>query len=124
MNNKEWFRAAKFGMMVHWGLYSLPAGEWKGQRMPLIGEWAQSYFRIPGAEYRRLAEVFNPILFNADEWVQLAIDAGMKYMVVTSKHHDGFAMFHTKIDSWNIVDATPFKRDVIGELANACVKRG
>jgi len=122
MNSREWFREAKFGMMVHWGLYSLPAGEWNGRRMPVIGEWAQSYFRIPRADYGRLANAFNPILFDADEWVKLAIDAGMKYIVVTSKHHDGFAMYHSQVDPFNITDATPFGRDVIGELAEACAK--
>ena len=124
MTNKEWFKQAKYGMMVHWGLYSLPAGEWNGGRMPFIGEWAQSYFEIPNKEYSQLANVFNPILFNADEWVKLAIDGGMQYMVVTSKHHDGFAMYHSKVNPYNIVDATPFKRDVIGELAEACHKHG
>ena len=122
--NKEWFRQAKFGMMVHWGLYALPAGEWKGRRMPLIGEWVQSYFRIPGAEYSRLASAFNPILFDAGEWARLAVDSGMQYLVVTSKHHDGFAMYHSRVDPYNVVDATPFKRDVIGELAEACSKYG
>lgn len=124
MDMREWFRSAQFGMMVHWGLYSLPAGEWKGRRMEHIGEWAQAYFRIPNEEYHKLASVFNPILFDADEWVKLAVDAGMKYMVVTSKHHDGFAMYHSKVSKFNVVDATPFKRDVIGELANACAKHG
>ncbi|NLG13870.1 MAG: alpha-L-fucosidase [Lentisphaerae bacterium] len=124
MDKREWFKSAKFGMMIHWGLYSLPAGEWKGARMPYIGEWVQQYFRIPNAEYHALAPAFNPILFNADEWVQLAVDAGMKYMVITSKHHDGFAMYHSKVSKLNIVDATPFKRDVIGELAEACRKHG
>ncbi len=124
MDSKQWFKAAKYGMMIHWGLYSLPAGEWKGKRMPYIGEWAQAYFRIPNAEYSLLANAFNPILFNSDEWVKLALDSGMKYMVVTSKHHDGFAMYHSKVDKYNVVDATPFKRDVIEELANSCAKYG
>ncbi|HEX7434577.1 MAG TPA: alpha-L-fucosidase [Anaerolineaceae bacterium] len=106
MNNKEWFQQAKFGMMVHWGLYSLPAGEWKEQRMPFIGEWAQSYFRIKNKEYNKLAGAFNPVLFDAEEWVKLAIESGMQYMVVTSKHHDGFAMFHSRVDQFNIYDAT------------------
>lgn len=123
MANKQWFREAGFGMMVHWGLYSLLAGEYRGQRMGnFIGEWAQSYFQIPKAEYARLAEAFNPIYFDAEEWVKIAIDAGMQYMVVTSKHHDGFALFHSRVDSFNVVDATPFGRDVIGELAEACAK--
>ena len=111
-------------MFIHWGLYALPAGEWKGQRMPEIGEWIQAYFRIPNAEYSALASAFNPILFDADEWVQLALDSGMKYMVMTSKHADGFAMFHSKVDKFNIVDATPFRRDVVGELAESCRKHG
>lgn len=124
MTNREWFKQAQFGMMIHWGLYSLPAGEWKGRRMEDIGEWAQEYFRIPNAEYARLASAFNPIMFNADEWVDLAIDAGMKYMVFTSKHHDGFAMFKSEVSKYNIVDATPFGRDVTAELAEACYKKG
>ncbi len=124
MTNREWFKQAQFGMMVHWGLYSLPAGEWKGEQMPFIGEWAQSYFRIPNAEYGALASAFNPILFDADAWVRLALDAGMRYLVVTSKHHDGFAMCRSRVDPYNIVDATPFRRDVIGELAEACRRHG
>jgi alpha-L-fucosidase len=124
MDNKSWFKSAKFGMMIHWGLYSLLAGEWEGKRMPLIGEWIQSYFRIPNKQYHRLAEVFNPILYNPEEWVHLAKAAGMQYMVVTSKHHDGFALYRSKVDSFNIYDSTPFKRDVISELAEACYKHG
>lgn len=123
--NKKWFKEAKFGMMIHWGLYSLLAGEYRGQRMgDMIGEWAQSYFRIPCKEYEKLADAFNPIYFDAEEWVRLAKDAGMNYMVVTSKHHDGFCMFKSEVDSYNVVDATPFGRDVIGELADACRKHG
>ncbi len=124
MTNKEWFKSAKYGMMVHWGLYSLLAGEWQGKRIPEIGEWAQSYFRIPNKEYARLAGIFNPIYFDADEWVKLAIDSGMQYMIVTSKHADGFAMYKSEVDKFNIVDATPFGRDVIGELSEACHKNG
>lgn len=124
MTNKEWFKSAKFGMMIHWGLYSLPAGEWKGRRMVDIGEWCQQYFRIPNAEYQKLAGIFNPICFNAEEWVKLALDAGMTYMVFTSKHHEGFAMFKSDVSKYNIVDATPFGRDVVAELAEACYKYG
>ena len=122
MDSRTWFKNAKFGMMIHWGLYSLPAGEWKGQRMEDIGEWAQQYFRIPNEEYHRLAGIFNPICYNAEEWVKLARDAGMQYMVFTSKHHEGFAMYHSKVSPFNIVDATPFRRDVLAELAEACYK--
>ena len=124
MTNKEWFRQAQYGMIIHFGLYSLLGGEWKGKRMDYIGEWAQSYFRIPNAEYEKLASAFNPIYFNADEWVDLAKESGMRYMVITSKHHDGFALFHSKVDAFNVVDATPFKRDIIGELADACSRKG
>jgi alpha-L-fucosidase len=124
MDNKKWFKDAKFGMMVHWGLYSLLGGEWKGKRVEAIAEWIQHTFRIPVKEYEKLAKAFNPIYFNAQEWVDLAKDAGMQYMVVTAKHHDGFCMYHTKVDKWNIVDATPFKRDVIKELAECCYKNG
>ena len=124
MDNKAWFKQAKYGMMIHWGLYSLPAGEWKGERMEEIGEWCQQRFRIPNAEYHRLASVFNPIFFDAEEWVKLAKDAGMQYMVFTSKHHEGFAMYHSKVSKFNIVDATPFGRDVLAELAEACYKHG
>ena len=122
---REWFKQAGFGMMIHWGLYCLPAGEWKGERMnDWIGEWIQQYFRIPNREYHQLTKAFNPVYFDADEWAQLAVDAGMKYMVITSKHHEGFAMFRSKVTPFNVVDATPFGRDVIGELANACAKKG
>lgn len=124
MDNKTWFRQAQYGLMIHWGLYALPAGEWKGKRMPFIGEWAQSYFKIPHAEYGKLAGIFNPILFDAEEWVKLAKESGMQYMVVTAKHHDGFALFKSDVDKFNIVDATPFGRDVIAELAAACRKHG
>lgn len=124
MTNKEWFKQAKFGMMVHFGLYSLLGGEWNGQRTPLIGEWAQSYFRIPNHEYSRLASAFNPVLFNADEWVTLAQDAGMQYLVVTSKHHEGFALFNSKYDDFNCVTGAPFGRDLIAELAESCQKHG
>ncbi len=124
MTNKEYFRQMKYGMMVHWGLYSLPAGEWKGKRMTDIGEWIQSFFRIPNNEYEKLAAAFNPILFHADEWVKLALGSGMKDMVMTSKHADGFAMFHSRADAYNIVDASPFGRDVVSELAESCYKHG
>lgn len=123
---KKWFVEAQYGMMVHWGLYSLLGGEWKGQRMGqrYIAEWIQQYYRIPNAEYAKLAKAFNPVCFNADEWVQIARDAGMKYIVVTSKHHDGFAMFRSRVSPFNIVDATPFGRDPIEELAEACRRHG
>ena len=124
MTNKEYFKKAGFGLMIHWGLYSLIGGEWRGERMDYIGEWAMSHFQIPNSEYEKLATVFNPIYFNADEWVLSAKEAGMEYIVITSKHHDGFALFHSENDPYNVVDATPFGRDVIRELAEACARHG
>ncbi len=123
-DSRKWFKEAKFGMMIHFGLYSLLAGEWRGKRMPYIGEWAQSYFRIPNAEYDKLTAAFNPILFNAEEWVLTAKRAGMKYIVVTSKHHEGFCLFKSDWDDFNVCDGTPFGRDIIAELAEACYKHG
>ncbi len=120
----EWFRDGKYGMFIHWGLYAIPAGEWKGQRSLGLGEWIMNRSNVPVAEYEQLATEFNPVKFNPDEWVQLAQDAGMKYIVITSKHHDGFAMFKSAASKFNVVDATPYKRDVLKALADACAKRG
>jgi alpha-L-fucosidase len=119
-----WFRDAKYGLFIHWGLYAIPAGEWKGKTIPGIGEWIMNRARIPVKEYEQLASQFNPVKFDADAWVTLAKDAGMKYIVITSKHHDGFALFDSKVSSYDVVDATPFKRDVLAELAKACAKQG
>lgn len=130
MNNKEWFRNAKFGMMVHFGLYSLLGGEWKGKRLgmgewegakPILGEWIQSYYRIPNAEYHQLMNAFNPICFDAEEWVKTAKDAGMEYIVVTSKHHEGYALFDSKVSDYNIAKSA-YKKDLLEELAEACYK--
>ncbi len=120
----QWFQDARFGLFLHWGLYSVPAGEWKGQRMDYIGEWIGSRFRIPIAEYGRLAERFDPQDFDADAWVRLARRAGMRYLVYTAKHHEGFAMYGSRCDPYNIVDATPFGRDPLKELAAACRRHG
>ena len=122
MTKEKWFKEAGFGMMIHWGLYSILGGEWRGKRMDYIGEWIMSKFEIPNREYEKLTEIFNPIYFDAEEWVQLAKAAGMKYIVITAKHHDGFALYHSKADKYNVVDATPFGRDVIRELADACAR--
>jgi len=121
-NRLQWFREAKYGLFIHWGLYCIPAGQWKGHPVPGLGEWIMNRAQIPVREYEKLASRFNPVKFNADEWVQFAKDAGMKYMVITSKHHDGFAMFHSKVSPYNVVDATPFKRDVLKELSEACAR--
>jgi alpha-L-fucosidase len=120
----EWFREAKYGLFIHWGLYALPAGEWNGKRSPGLGEWVMLRSAVPVAEYEKLASRFNPVKFDADAWVTLAKDAGMKYIVITSKHHDGFAMFKSSASRYNIVDATPFKRDILKELADACARGG
>ncbi len=119
-----WFREGKFGLFIHWGLYAIPAGEWKGRRSPGIGEWVMHRMKIPVREYEQLAVQFNPFKFDAEEWVKMAEDAGMKYIVITSKHHDGFAMYRSRVSPYNVFDATPFKRDVLKELADACAKRG
>jgi alpha-L-fucosidase len=117
------FKDGKFGLFIHWGLYAIPAGIWKGEEVPWIGEHIMRLAEIPVKEYEELATDFNPTQFNADEYASLAKDGGMKYLVITSKHHDGFAMFDSEADSFNIVDATPFKRDIIEELALACKKQ-
>jgi alpha-L-fucosidase len=123
-NRMEWLRDTKFGLFIHWSLYSIPAGVWKGNEIPGIGEWIMNHSRIPIKEYEKHADKFNPVKFHADKWVKMAKDAGMKYVVITAKHHDGFAMYHSKVSSNNIFDATPFKRDPMKELADACKKYG
>lgn len=118
----EWWKNAKFGMFIHWGLYSQAGGIWKGKTE--YAEWIMNEAKIPRAEYTEMAKDFNPVKFNAEEWVKLAKAAGQKYIVITSKHHEGFAMFHSAASKYNIYDATPFKRDVIDEMAKACRKYG
>jgi len=119
-----WWRDARFGMFIHWGVYSVPAGTYKGQQIKGIGEWIMNRGKIPVADYRQYAKEFNPVKFNADEWVRMAKDAGMKYIIITSKHHDGFAMFDSKASDWNIVHGSPFGRDPLKELAATCRKYG
>ncbi len=120
----KWFREARFGMFIHWGLYAIPAGRWNGAEIPGIGEWIMNRASIPVADYKALAPKFNPVQFNAAEIVGLAKSAGMKYIVITSKHHDGFAMFDSKANPFNIVQGTPFRRDPLKELAAECRKQG
>ncbi len=120
----EWWRDARFGMFIHWGLYALPAGIWQGEEVPGIGEWIMQRKRIPVAEYAALARQFNPTQFNAQEWVSLARQAGQKWLLITAKHHDGFCMFDAKTTDYDIVDATPFGRDPLKELADECQKQG
>ena len=111
-------------MFIHWGLYAIPAGVWKGKDIPGIGEWIMFRAQIPVAEYEELAKDFNPVKFDAKAWVQLAKEAGMKYLVITSKHHDGFGMYDSAASDYNIVAATPFKRDPMKDLAEACQEAG
>src|SRR5262249_12309585 len=106
-----WFKASKYGMFIHWGLYAIPAGEWNGKFVPGLGEWIMNRGRIPVKDYEQLTKQWNPLKYDPDAWVQLAQDAGMKYIVITSKHHDGFALFDSKASKYNVVDATPYKRD-------------
>jgi alpha-L-fucosidase len=120
----NWWRDAKFGLFIHWGLYAIPAGEWKGEHIPGIGEWIMHRARIPVADYEPLASQFNPVQFDAAAWVSLAKKAGQKYMVITAKHHDGFCLFKTALTSYNIVDGAPFGRDVLAELAAECARQG
>jgi len=120
----DWWRDARFGMFIHWGLYSVPAGTYKGERVDGIGEWIMHHGRIPVAEYEKFAAQFNPLGFKADEWVRLAKSAGMKYIVITSKHHDGFCLWDSQVTDWDIMDATPFQRDILKELSQACKKHG
>jgi len=120
----EWWRQARFGMFIHWGLYAVPAGEWKGEKISGIGEWIMERAKIPVSEYEQLAKQFNPVKFDAEEWVLIAKNAGMKYIVITSKHHDGFCLWDTKYTDYDVIDATPFKRDILAELAAECRKQG
>jgi alpha-L-fucosidase len=120
----EQFNEAKFGLFIHWGLYSQPGGEWKGEKIPGLTEWIMYHAVIPRAEYRKLAETFNPVKFDAEAWVKAAKDAGMRYLVVTSKHHDGFALYRTNIARQHSIAATPFSRDPIDDLYRACKKHG
>ena len=120
----DWWREARFGMFIHWGLYAIPAGIWKGEEVPGIGEWIMFRKRIPVAEYEKLAGQFNPVKFDAAEWVSLAKRAGQKYIVITSKHHDGFCIFDSAVSDYDIMDATPFGRDPLKELADECQRQG
>jgi alpha-L-fucosidase len=120
----QWWREARFGMFIHWGVYSVPAGIWDGRQIGGIGEWIMNRAKIPVADYQRMAKQFNPVKYDPDEWVRMAKDAGMKYIVITSKHHDGFALFETKASKWNVVDATPYGKDLLKPLAEACKKYG
>ncbi len=120
----SWWEEARFGLFIHWGLYALLAGEYKGKRTHNIAEWIMHDLRIPKEEYEQLARQFNPQHFDAKFIARLAREAGMRYVVLTSKHHDGFAMYHSQASAYNVVDATPFGRDVAKELQLACEQEG
>lgn len=129
----QWFTEARFGMFIHFGLYSIPAGVWQGKRMGRnwYAEWIRMQHNfpnrpvgIPREEYDTFLTQFNPVKFDAEEWITEAKNAGMKYFLITAKHHDGFALWPSKVSQYNVVDATPFKRDILGELKRACDKHG
>jgi alpha-L-fucosidase len=117
----DWWREARFGLFIHWGLYSIPAGEWNGKTNH--AEWIRHSAQIPLEQYEEFVSQFNPKKFDADKWVSMAKDAGMKYIVITSKHHDGFCLFDSKETDFNVM-STPFKRDILKELSDACTKQG
>ncbi len=117
-----WWREARFGLFIHWGLYAIPAGEWEGETNH--AEWILTTAQIPVEQYEKFASHFNPVKFDAAEWVRMAKDAGMKYIVITSKHHDGFSLFDSKVSDYDVMDSTPFKRDILKELAEECQKQG
>jgi alpha-L-fucosidase len=114
LESRRWFQDAKFGLFVHWGVYSV-LGD---------GEWVMNNRRIPARDYEKLPALFNPTEFDPKEWVSLVKAAGMKYITITSKHHDGFAMFDSKVSDWDIVDRTPYKNDVLKLLADECQRQG
>ena len=118
-----WWREAKFGMFIHWGAYSIIGGERDGEICDGGAEWAMDKLDYTIEEYEKFPKMFNPELFDADKWVSMAKNAGMKYIVITSKHHDGFALWDSKVSDYDIMDASPFKRDIIKELAEACKKQ-
>jgi alpha-L-fucosidase len=119
-----WWREARFGMFIHWGVYAIPAGTWDGREIGGIGEWIMNRGKIPVNDYQNMAKQFNPVKYDPDAWVRMAKDAGMKYIVITSKHHDGFALFETKASKWNVVDHTVYGKDLLKPLAEACRKYG
>jgi alpha-L-fucosidase len=120
----EWWREARFGMFIHWGLYAVPAGVWKGQKIPGIGEWIMASANIPVVEYAPLAKQFNPVQFDAARWVGIAKSAGMKYIVITSKHHDGFSLWDSKVSDYNVVVSTPYGKDILAQLTKECRRQG
>lgn len=119
---QQWFKDAKFGLFIHWGLYALLGGEYQGVKARGIAEWIMNTLQIPPSEYEKLAEQFDPVNFDADAIVKQAKEWGMKYIVFTSKHHEGFAMYDSQVSDYNVVKATPCRRDILKELQLACEK--
>lgn len=119
-----WWREAKFGMFIHWGIYAVPAGKYDGNPIPWYGEWIMWKAKIPVATYRAFAKEFNPVKYDPVAWASLAKATGMRYMVITSKHHEGFALFPSEASDWDVADATPWKKDLIGPLAEAARAQG
>lgn len=119
----EWWREARFGMFVHWGLYSVAAGEWKGKQIDGIGEWIQNFAKIPNSEYEKLASGFTMANYRPEEWVKLAKNAGARYIIFTTKHHEGFCLYPSSVSDFD-VERTPYKGDPLKELVEACRKHG
>jgi alpha-L-fucosidase len=120
----KWWHDARFGMFIHWGIYSVPAGKYNGEEIKGIGEWIMNTAKIPVSEYEKFGKQFNPVKFDAAEWVKTAKVAGMKYIVITSKHHDGFSMWGSKVSKYNVVDFAPYGKDPLKMLADECAKQG
>ncbi|MFC1574455.1 alpha-L-fucosidase [Gemmatimonadota bacterium] len=120
----EWWRDARFGMFIHWGAYSVPAGVYQGEPVRGVGEWIMNSAQIPIPEYESFVAQFNPVRFDAEEWVRIAKDAGVKYIIITSKHHDGFSLWNSEVSEYDIMDASPFGRDILRELADAAEREG
>ncbi len=119
-----WWREAKFGLFIHWGVYAVPAGMYRGQQIDGIGEWIMRRAEIPVSEYKAYSKEFNPVAYDPEAWARLAKEAGMKYIVITSKHHDGFALYDSNVTDWDVVDATPYGKDLIAPLAEAARRHG
>ena len=118
----EWWRNAKFGMFIHWGPYAVPAGVYEGENVDGIGEWIMDHAEIPVSEYEQYAREFNPVKYDAEQWVKMAKDAGMKYIIITSKHHDGFGLWDSEVSEYDAVDYAPIQKDLLAELREACDK--
>jgi alpha-L-fucosidase len=123
-SDMSWWENARFGMFIHWGIYSEAAGYWDNKPVKDAGEWIMTTAHVPRDQYKQLAAKFDPVDFNAAQWVKIAKEAGMKYIVITTKHHDGFCMFDTKATNYNIVDATPWHKDPMALLSEACREQG